>query len=65
MTLHKEDDATTFECDDCGETETFLMGETFEDMIYQLKAEGWTITKEHGDWFHYCKECSSPPIKCV
>ena len=30
---------------------------SFEMIIEQMKEEGWSIGKKHGDWHHICPSC--------
>ena len=43
-------------CDNCEEV-IELSDCTFYDLIDELKCQGWKITKEAGEWKHYCEGC--------
>lgn len=43
-------------CDDCGEHSE--IGDNFNQVISDIKADGWKIYKdENGDWIHLCTSC--------
>lgn len=46
----------TFECDQCGEEETFC--DTFGEAAQRAKKNDWWIRKVNGEWVHFCsKQC--------
>lgn len=46
-------------CDGAGCDESdFFDDPDFQDMIDEIKSNGWKITKnKFGEWVHYCPEC--------
>lgn len=43
-------------CDFCPTGSVEVEG-TFYEMIEEIKAEGWTISKKTGTWQHRCPDC--------
>lgn len=43
-------------CDGCPYTEDFEG--TFQEVIDEMKDQGWKITKTEDTWEHYCEDCS-------
>jgi hypothetical protein len=44
-------------CDYCSEDIEIDSGGDWQDMINQLKEEGWQIRKIDEEWHHACLEC--------
>lgn len=44
-------------CDACGR-ELDGVSDDFDETRDRLKAEGWRVTKLHGEWMNYCPECA-------
>ena len=45
------------ECDDCGEGDAFN-ADDWQDLMSQMKDDGWTKKKVDDEWEHYCPACS-------
>ena len=45
-------------CDDCGDETQAQDPEDFDVLIDKAKSAGWKITKEGGEWCHYCSDCA-------
>ncbi len=43
-------------CDGCSDGET-VDAPSFQDAVRLAKDRGYRITKEDGDWKHYCGSC--------
>ena len=52
-------DADIFEiaCDYCSENIEIDSGGDWQDMLYQIKFNGWKIKKVEDDWKHMCPLC--------
>ena len=49
----------TFEvsCDTCDEVQEYDCDFGWEDLMKQMKNDGWVSKKVDGDWEHYCSDC--------
>lgn len=57
MSTNNDGTDLDYECDYCGELETFPSGDSFSDCWEQLKNDGWRCFKEDGDWKQKCPGC--------
>ena len=54
------DDFDVF-CDEkgCDVSENYDVDGNWEELISQMKSDGWRISKQNGEWFHTCPDCAS------
>lgn len=60
MSVIRDHDAISFECDECGDTfepSLAVSNENFHEVWNEAKDEGWQARKDGGDWTHQCPEC--------
>lgn len=46
-------------CDTCGEESPSYDDDQFDQMITDSKNDGWSITRQNGQWSHCCASCAS------
>ncbi len=48
-------------CDEkgCDVSANYDTDNNWQEMINQMKEDGWIITKKDGDWHHICPDCAS------
>lgn len=46
-------------CEDCGAEFYGGVQEDFRAFVDEIKANGWTVRNNDGDWEHYCEDCTS------
>lgn len=46
-------------CDKCGEESNFDTDGDFFQAIADAKRNGWKVTKQNGQWQHFCPECAN------
>ena len=55
---NKEDGEWDVSCDFCSTSEIFPTAlYMFEDMLSELKKDGWLFKKRNEEWLHACPEC--------
>lgn len=52
-------DTETFEvsCDGCDFSEEYEVDDGWDELMEQMKKDGWVSRKVEGDWEHYCSDC--------
>lgn len=55
----KDGDQQQVACDGCGAESPVYDEKDFHEMIDEIKAEGWSVTRPNGTWQHHCKDCAN------
>lgn len=43
-------------CDKRSSGEERIEADSFREVVDIIKANGWTVTREHGEWVHICPD---------
>lgn len=55
--IRKEKGEFVAECEECGTDHYGGVIEDFRAFIDDLKANGWSVRNDGGEWVHYCEDC--------
>ena len=55
--IEETPDGYEVNCNYCSYGDT-IEAESWTEMIAEIKAEGWRIHKERGEWLHECPACA-------
>jgi hypothetical protein len=60
--IDKDQECGTFEvsCDtpNCNSTEVYDVDNEWDELLSQMKQNGWVSRYKNGEWFHYCPDCT-------
>lgn len=56
---HDEEEEFEVYCDGCDLVrDSIVTYHGFAEVCSIIRAEGWSITKQDGEWYHYCPNCA-------